>query len=60
MNDFRCDLTSKKIGIAFNIYDRDGNGEISNEDFLRSTRRIINPERQAISRNMKKKIKSHK
>ena len=45
MNDFRCGLTSKQIGIAFNIFDRDGNGEISYEEFLRSIRGKMNPAR---------------
>jgi Ca2+-binding EF-hand superfamily protein len=32
MNDFRCGLTSKQIGIAFNIFDRDGNGYLGASD----------------------------
>lgn len=52
MNDFRCGLSSKQIGIAFNIFDRDGNGEISYEEFLRSIRGKMNPARQAIARRV--------
>jgi Ca2+-binding EF-hand superfamily protein len=52
MNDFRSGLNKKQIGIAFNIFDRDGNGEISYEEFLRTIRGKMNPARQAIARRV--------
>jgi hypothetical protein len=58
MNNFICGLTNKQIGIAFNIFYRDGNGEIINEEFLRFNRGKMNPAKQTIVRIMNKKIKS--
>ena len=58
MDNFICGLTNKQIVIAFNIFYRDGNGEIIYEEYLRFNRGKKNPARQAIVRIMKKKIKS--
>jgi len=36
MHDFRVGLNDQQVGVAFNIFDRDGQGEISYEEFLRT------------------------
>jgi len=49
MHDFRIGLNEKQVGLAFNIFDRDGSGEISYDEFLRSIRGKMNPTREAIA-----------
>lgn len=48
MNDFRCGLNPKQIGQLFDIFDRDGSGEISYDEFLRSIRGEMNAARVAV------------
>jgi hypothetical protein len=50
MHDFRMDLNPKQCSKAFDIYDRDGSGEISFDEFLRSIRGSMNSGREAISK----------
>lgn len=50
MHDFRVGLNQKQVTMAFRIFDRDGNGEISYDEFLRSIRGAMNPARVAISK----------
>ena len=45
MHDFRIGLSAKQITTAFGIFDRDGSGEISYEEFLRMIRGEMNPAR---------------
>jgi len=52
MNDFRMGLDKKQIAIAFKVFDRDGSGEISYDEFLRSIRGHMNPARTAISKKV--------
>lgn len=49
MNDFRIGLDDKTIARAFDIFDRDGSGEISYEEFLRTIRGSMNPTRKALA-----------
>jgi len=42
MHDFRIGLTPDQVGKAFDMFDRDGSGEISYEEFLRSIRGRMN------------------
>lgn len=48
MHDFRCGLSAKQIITAFGIFDRDGSGEISFDEFLRSIRGEMNDGRKAL------------
>jgi Ca2+-binding EF-hand superfamily protein len=49
MHDFRIGLSDRQVGSAFNIFDRDGSGEISYDEFLRVIRGVMNPGRKAIA-----------
>ena len=42
MHDFRIGLSDKQVEQAFRIFDRDGSGEISYDEFLRSIRGGMN------------------
>jgi len=48
MSDFRIGLSDSQVGIAFKIFDRDGSGEISYDEFLRSIRGEMNAGRVAL------------
>ena len=48
MHDFRIGLNDKQVGVAFQIFDRDGSGEISYDEFLRSVRGDMNESRIAL------------
>lgn len=50
MHDFRIGLSPKQVTIAFRIFDRDGSGEISFDEFLRSIRGALNPFRAGIAK----------
>jgi len=54
MHDFRIGLNQNQVSIAFDIFDRDGSGEISYDEFLRSIRGAMNPQRQAIAKKVYK------
>lgn len=45
MHDFRIGLDQKQVALAFDVFDRDGSGEISYDEFLRSIRGKMNPTR---------------
>lgn len=49
MHDFRVGLSEAQVLAAFNYFDRDGSGEISYDEFLRSIRGQMNPRRKAIA-----------
>jgi len=42
MHDFRIGLSPKQVTAAFQIFDRDGSGEISFDEFLRAIRGEMN------------------
>jgi len=49
MHDFRIGMNDKQVQIMFNIFDRDGSGEISYDEFLRTIRGGMNPYRKTIA-----------
>ena len=49
MSDFRMDLTPKQCDQAFQIFDRDGSGEISYDEFLRTIRGSMNKTREDLA-----------
>lgn len=49
MHDFRIGLNPKQVGIAFDIFDRDGSGEISYDEFLRTIRGEMNEQRKELA-----------
>ena len=50
MHDFRIGLSDKQVVTAFGIFDRDGSGEISYDEFLRTIRGEMNSTRAAIAK----------
>lgn len=42
MNDFRIGMNDRQCGQVFNLFDRDGSGEISYDEFLRIVRGEMN------------------
>ena len=42
MHDFRIGMSDQQTGLMFNIFDRDGSGEISYDEFLRTIRGSMN------------------
>lgn len=48
MHDFRIGLNDKQVGIAYKVFDRDGSGEISYDEFLRSVVGRMNQTRVAV------------
>mgnify|MGYP000247621966 CR=1 FL=1 len=50
MHDFRMGLTEDQVKAAWDVFDRDGSGEISYDEFLRSIRGRMNPQREAIAK----------
>jgi len=50
MSDFRIGLNDKQVIQAFRIFDRDGSGEISYDEFLRTIRGQMNPRRVALAK----------
>jgi Ca2+-binding EF-hand superfamily protein len=48
MHDFRIGLNDAQVSIAFDVFDRDGSGEISYDEFLRSIRGSMNEFRRNI------------
>merc|ERR1719326_1681092 len=48
MHDFRIGLQPNQVEVAFGIFDRDGSGEISYDEFLRSIRGEMNAGRVAL------------
>uniref|UniRef100_A0A7S3FU10 EF-hand domain-containing protein n=1 Tax=Strombidium rassoulzadegani TaxID=1082188 RepID=A0A7S3FU10_9SPIT len=60
MHDFRIGLSDKQVTVAFNIFDRDGSGEISYDEFLRSVRGQMNLKREGIARRCFKILDNNK
>jgi len=63
MHDFRIGLSDKQVVVAFGAFDRDGSGEISYDEFLRTIRGEMNSTRAAIAKkafNIMDKDKSGK
>jgi Ca2+-binding EF-hand superfamily protein len=50
MHDFRMGLNKKQIQTAWTIFDRDGSGELSYDEFLRSIVGEMNPRRVATAK----------
>jgi len=48
MHDFRMGLSPQQVTAAFKMFDRDGSGEITYDEFLRSIRGPLNEVRAAI------------
>jgi len=48
MHDFRIGLNDQQVGVAFGIFDRDGQGEISYDEFLRTIVGEMNQRRVAV------------
>ena len=50
MSDFRIGLNDQQVIAAYKIFDRDGSGEISYDEFLRTIRGVMNARRVAIAK----------
>jgi len=50
MHDFRVGLNDQQVGVAFGIFDRDGQGEISYDEFLRTIVGEMNQRRVAVAK----------
>jgi len=50
MHDFRIGLSDKQVVTAFSCFDRDGSGEISYDEFLRTIRGEMNSMRAGIAK----------
>lgn len=50
MNDFRIGMNARQCGQVFTLFDRDGSGEISYDEFLRIIRGEMNPFRTNIAK----------
>lgn len=59
MHDFRMSLTGKQCEVAFGVFDRDGSGAISYDEFLRSIRGSMNPTRVAVCKKAYKIMDSN-
>lgn len=49
MHDFRIGMSERQCGQVYNVFDRDGSGEISYEEFLRIIRGEMNPFRKNLA-----------
>ena len=49
MHDFRIDMNPAQVGKVYTLFDRDGSGEISYDEFLRMVRGEMNPTRKKIA-----------
>jgi len=49
MHDFRIGMSDKQVGTMFKIFDRDGSGSISYDEFLRIIRGEMNDFRKSIA-----------
>jgi len=49
MSDFRIGMNDRQIGNVFKLFDRDGSGEISYDEFIRMIRGEMNNQRKAIA-----------
>lgn len=50
MHDFRIGLNDAQVSTCFGIFDRDGSGEISYDEFLRTIRGEMNQNRANIAK----------
>lgn len=49
MHDFRIGMNAAQVSKVFTLFDRDGSGEISYDEFLRMVRGEMNPARKKIA-----------
>lgn len=49
MHDFRIGMNQVQVSKVFDLFDRDGSGEISYDEFLRMIRGEMNPQRKKIA-----------
>jgi len=49
MHDFRIGMSPEQVGKVFSLFDRDGSGEISYDEFLRMVRGEMNPTRKKMA-----------
>ena len=49
MHDFRIGMNERQCGQVYNVFDRDGSGEISYDEFLRTIRGTMNPFRKNLA-----------
>ena len=50
MHDFRMELNQSQVNTAWKVFDRDGSGEISYDEFLRTIVGEMNPRRVTIAK----------
>jgi len=60
MHDFRIGMNDRQCNMVFRIFDRDGSGEISYDEFLRSVRGQMNLKREGIARRCFKILDNNK
>jgi len=58
MHDFRIGLSDAQVKTAYRIFDRDGSGSISYDEFLRSIRGGMNAGRVALAKRVYKVMDS--
>lgn len=49
MHDFRIGMSQPQVARVFDMFDRDGSGEVSYDEFLRMIRGEMNPARKKLA-----------